>query len=560
VAFLISHLLEQSKLHLSNLHTIHAIMSTIRWLYSATLLVWFEAACCSSFLSTIEYNFRPSAETAAQRGPQIFNAVYDSMRKLGSSFHCNGMSIYLATVPEGVLFHHGNARNATPTTLDWLAYEIEHAEMFARPAKHWKPEEPLGRRAADGLPMEVALNRGEDAGQTVLAASAQEPELSPEGDYGWLHTYRTTRALSFLYVDGMSGNKGSTGDTDTQEYILRANQTHKQTARPIHSPPGEFEMAEDMCKLCAEWGLQGIIRIEWPGYEVIKCDFLDGLEEVQSLRRQNSSSRPPGHRPPGRKPGHGDGDYPRKPPYGKPPGGRPGGMPGGGDPSGDEIGSGSPEDAFRDVGSDRTVLDYSSMVSAFFFPIDISNPNDTAHEKRYPRLVSSKPEHLSAIKDYLERVVAKRRTASSATYTWRDVADLVVRRYAADLATMVNVSTTAYAGAAVTAKGAKALTERTQFLLNVFLDYAEPELEVRNAAGQARCTTFYIQTKQRLTESDDLIYAAFEAVNARICAALFQIKRMMVDTPGRDAGRLVEVNATLRELIEYLDWSVFQRY
>jgi hypothetical protein len=95
-------------------------------------------------VSTTTSNFRLSVETAALRGPHIFNAVNDSLRKLGTSVYYNGMSLYFATVPEDVLFHHGNRRNATPKMLRWLAYEIEHAEIFARSGRR-----SCGRKVGD---------------------------------------------------------------------------------------------------------------------------------------------------------------------------------------------------------------------------------------------------------------------------------------------------------------------------------------------------------------------------------------------------------------------------
>ncbi|RMZ78844.1 hypothetical protein DV738_g3682, partial [Chaetothyriales sp. CBS 135597] len=174
--------------------------------------------------------FGPSIEVAAQRGPAIFNSVHDSLRKWGSIVHPNGMSMFLATVPQGVLLHHGNYRNATPATLDWLADE-----------KH-----------------------------------------------GWLHTYRAARPLHFLYLDGLSGNKGHDGVTDTQEFLLR----QPKAAVPSQSralleedrppgPPGEYELVLDVCNLLVGWGLDGMIRTEWAGFEIVKCEFPNGLEQVQ---------------------------------------------------------------------------------------------------------------------------------------------------------------------------------------------------------------------------------------------------------------------------------------
>ncbi|KAK7430945.1 hypothetical protein QQZ08_002474 [Neonectria magnoliae] len=297
----------------------------------------------------------PIAEVAAQRGPQIFNAAYDSLRKWGSVVHPNGMSLYLATVPEGVMLHHGNARNETPTELQWLAYEIEHAEMFARERRGGPPGGgPLGRggkRPGDGEDGRDDLKRRHGA-QAPLAE-----DTPPESTPGWLHTYRTTRPLRFLYLDGMSGDKSNSGVPDTQDFRLRGvrdgdNQPPLSPPKksPSRGPPGEHDRAVDLCHMCKDWQLQGVIQTEGAGFEIIKCDFFDGLEQVQSLQRSNTG----GDRPHG-----GPHRGPHKGPHGGPSGGRyegPPGMPGG---------RRDPEDRNREVGSSRTLLDYSSMVSAW---------------------------------------------------------------------------------------------------------------------------------------------------------------------------------------------------
>ncbi|OAA61969.1 hypothetical protein SPI_04828 [Niveomyces insectorum RCEF 264] len=472
--------------------------------------------------------FAPSVDVAAQRGPQIFNSLFDSLRRWGATVHPNGMSFALATVPEGVLLHHGNGRNATPTTLDWLAYEIEHAEIFAK----YRMGHPYrAGRSSSGESTNALIGVEDVAAQAPLGGyesvdndddDDDNAASSDETGHGWLHTFRTTRPLQFLYIDGMSGNKGNSGVIDTQDYILRATSTsasqpvgppnHEPDPRPP-GPPGEYARALDLCALCAEWQLHGVIRTESAGTEIIKCNFSDGLEQIQSLRRADPDAHP-----------------------------HPGGADRGGFPSRRH----SRADAFRDVGAGRTRLDDSSWVSAFVFPVNLTNPD--AQEPTLPRLVSTSADERIAIRTYLMDVVNERRGAAAASVSWRDVADLVVRRYADSMAFLAFNATTR-----------SDFVDRTRFLLDVFVDYSVADAAERDAAAEARCATFYMQGKQLDTESDHLLYAAFKAVTAEICATLFGVRRLVTkDTGHDDDASWRNGKASLVQLVDYLGWSVFK--
>ncbi|KPM42972.1 hypothetical protein AK830_g3547 [Neonectria ditissima] len=488
---------------------------------SRALLV--ALAALTALSATNAEALSPSAEVAAQRGPQIFNAVYDSLRKWGSVVHPNGMSLYLATVPEGVMLHHGNARNETPTELQWLAYEIEHAEMFARDRRGGPPGggKPPGDDDEDGR---------QDLKRRRAAQVPLEDADTPSA--GWLHTYRTTRALRFLYLDGMSGDKGRSGVLDTQDLLLRGVRDGDQPPltppgkSPSRGPPGEHDRAVDLCRLCEDWELQGIIRTEGAGFEIIKCDFLDGLEQIQSLQR--SSAGGDGHRGP----------------HGRPPGGHHGGPPYGG-PPGMPGGRRDPDDRYREVGSSRTLLDYSSMVSAFFFPVNITNPDSERAE--LPRLLGTTKAEMLAIRDYLTQVIQARHDAPITAFNWRDVADLVVRRYGAKVSAM-----------AADVDSVEDMARQVRFLLEVYVDYSVEDEKLRNGAAQERCATFYIQTMPLETEADRLLFAAFKAVNARICGALFEVRELVVGDAGAGEEALEEAKDVLKALMEYLAWSIFE--
>ncbi len=525
----------------------------------AVLVLAVAAAAASDGSNAVQ----PSTHAAAQRGAGVFNAVFDSLRKYGTTVHPNGMSLYLATVAAGVLLHHGNGRNATPTTLDWLAYEIEHAEIFARSRMGHPGGEP------------PAVVRGP---QVVLADGGGDDGTGT--GHGWLHTYRTTRPLQFLYIDGMSGDKSDDGVIDTQDLILRASpagniaqKTVPTTARETSTPrppgpPGEFVRAADICELCAQWHLQGVIRTEGAGTEIIKCDFFDGLEQVQSLRQPNNADRWPGS--PGGGPGAPGGrpgapGYPGERPSDPGAPGRPGGGPG--RPSGPNSRHGRTtgpvnfEDGFRDVGAHRTLIDYGSMVSAYFFPVNLTNPD--AARAAYPRLVGAAPAELRAIKAYLAEVVAARRgltpAPDAAGASWRDLADLVVRRYAPRLTLLANASSTS-TSTSTAAAAADDMARNLRATLNVFVDDAVEDVHQREAEARARCATFYLPVAATAHSADPFLYAAFKAVNAAICNALFDALDTVADVPAAESRSAVDAaKASLQRLMEYLDWSVFEQ-
>ncbi|KID94330.1 Uncharacterized protein YOR389W, partial [Metarhizium majus ARSEF 297] len=440
-------------------------------------------------LCTQDEHLGPSNELARRRAPQIFNAVHNAMRQWGSSVHHNGMSLFLATVPQGVLFHHGNVRPESPPEPDWLAYEIEHAEGFTRsfggpPPKQKKPNP--GSASADR--------------QKVMGGDAER---------GWLHVYRTSRPLQFLYVDGMSGGKTDMGTLDTQDHLLGSRQSHEYTRQGSNTPIGERERAEFLCRLCKEWDLQGIIRME-AGFEIIKCDFTDGLEQVQAFRRPRSRNS------------HQLRSETRQFEYLR-----------------------GIAERYFDIGSSRTAIDYSSMVSAFFFPVNLTNPD--ARRPDLPRLSQATGAELAAINEYLSATVEKRRHGPPRGIDWQDVSDIIVSRYADRLEYMVQH-----------VPSVDVLALEVAFLLDVYIDYPdEQEPSLENALEH--CRDFYLQAVSPASESDHLIYAAFRQVTTEICTALFAVRELVESKELTGEQTLAAARKRLQVLVDYLDWSRFKR-
>ena len=214
----------------------------------------------------------------------IFNAIHDSMRQFGSSLNHNGMSIFLATVPKDTELYHGNAFADQVNGTEWLAFEPEHALMFARGPIERPPDSPRD----DPNHVELSLlSRQISRGGLQMVLNDNEKSRPPPIKPGYLHTYRTKHDLRLLYVDGQSAAKSDKGTLDVQDYIL--------LPEPASGAPGEwlpfddYARAQGICKVAAtEWEdqIDGIIRME-AGFEIILCDFEKHLDVVRIVRAKS---------------------------------------------------------------------------------------------------------------------------------------------------------------------------------------------------------------------------------------------------------------------------------
>jgi hypothetical protein len=166
--------------------------------------------------------------SAQDNAPQIFNAVHSAFRQWGSSLKHNGMSFFPATIPANTQFYHGTHSIEPVEGMQWLAFEIEHAEFFARsgrppgkgrPGRPGRPGGP-GGPGRPGRPPSGEIGFGDEPGQGQVVANGADLDKDA-GDFAYLHQYRTTRALNrLLYLDGMSAGKTSVGTLVSR--VLRA--------------------------------------------------------------------------------------------------------------------------------------------------------------------------------------------------------------------------------------------------------------------------------------------------------------------------------------------------
>ena len=102
----------------------------------------------------------PSLESARANAPQIFNAIHSSTRQWGSSLLHNGMSLYPARIPNNTHLYHGTHIPDAVKGMEWLAFEIEHAEMFARSHRIGPPRGRPGDPERPRRPGEPGDGRG----------------------------------------------------------------------------------------------------------------------------------------------------------------------------------------------------------------------------------------------------------------------------------------------------------------------------------------------------------------------------------------------------------------
>ncbi|KAF9874251.1 hypothetical protein CkaCkLH20_08234 [Colletotrichum karsti] len=433
------------------------------------------------------------------------------------------MSFFLATVPRGVLLYHGNTSPESPSEPDWLAYEIEHAEQFAHPFRRrpppggppgGPPRGPPGeppRGPPGGPPPEFASEHPDTEEQHVIG----DGELKrSEQEEGWLHVYRATKPLQLLYVDGMGGGKTSMGTLDTQDHLLRGlRSTPLSTKKPLKArgggPMGERERANELCELAEAWGLHGILRME-AGFEIIMCDFKNDLEEIQALRRADRNDRR--ERDSGINRLEGLRGFAER---------------------------------YQGIGASRTLVDYSSMVSAFFFPVNLTNPDERRPD--LPRLVNVSDSELNVIKKYIHESIDLRRDVDLAPINWQGISDLIVGRYADRIEFMAN------------SKSSDVLVDELNFLLDVFIHYPENDGEPDLSEAVTRCGEFYLQSIALSTEADRYIHAAFQAVTSEICSTLFEVRERLSSSTKVITSDLESSTDALRSLISFLGWSRFKR-
>ncbi|KEQ71556.1 hypothetical protein M436DRAFT_31748, partial [Aureobasidium namibiae CBS 147.97] len=431
----------------------------------------------------------------------IFNAVHNSMRQFGSSLNHNGMSLFIATVPGDTELYHGTSTKDRVNGTQWLAFEPEHALIFARGRRGPPPGPPPG----EGQYTEDAGKEHELPGHRPKRPGGKDRPRKEHGDEGchrpsrnepedqssgYLHTYRTKHSLRLLYVDGQSAAKSKKGTLDTQDVLLLANSIDHDSGMF-----GERERAAQLCKLANErWGnrIDGILRMEG-GFEIILCDFAAHLEIVSIAKTKTKSG---------------------------------GGFGGGGD-NGDGFNYYRAVAArYHDIGGGRVVLDYEHFVSTFAYPEAIYF-DDTGR----PR-INNESSIIDDVRLAVDQMILHKAEDTDAV-NWRAIADMVIARYADRIEYLAS-------GSLSTLSALQAEIERA---LRPFINYS-----ARNSTSEIeRCASQFLPDS---TTSTHVAAQAVRQVTHALCTSL---------TIASEQTDYAIALKQVKQLKNYLAWTTWKQ-
>lgn len=521
-----------------------SLIPTLAFLFSAVSL------CASHSTSN-----HPDNKSANKNAFAIFNSIHSAMRQWGSSVHHNGLSFYLATAPEGSVFYHGGFSPDRPENFDWLAFEVEHAARFAA---SWEFTEDfdlntraeltydeyilktlLKHRSSHVKPPSDTLHSPSfhDAlfSQRPMATMEEmddddddkdPPPNHPPFDQlirGYFHLYRANRPLNLLYIDGQAAAKCPLGSLDSQDMILLG----RDKADTVPPTFGEWPRAEELCALAEEWKhpngakIDGFIRME-AGFEIIYCDFSEkgGLDlvSVQASSFSNETGLDP---------------------Y--------------------EVASlfewlRACAARFHGHPAGRLDIDWSSMVSAFSYPMNVSNPD--WHRQDLPRVVNATAESRSTVRDRLRDVFSARgdrEITKRKVVNWQGIVDSIVTRYSERLGYIAN-NKWSHDG----------LLLAIGTMVDPYVNYTDHSPKSEQPAID-RCTQHYLDpSRLRLetwTPEDHAIATALKRVSQDICDTLFFVRHVLrlnhMAKPNSD--RIVkDAQGRIVELTERLKWSTWR--
>ncbi|KAF2175618.1 hypothetical protein K469DRAFT_610025 [Zopfia rhizophila CBS 207.26] len=439
------------------------------------------------------------------------------------------MSFFLATALAGTQLYHGTSSPDPVKGTEWLAFEPEHALIFAHPRGppgrghlpgHEHPPPKL--EEWDKIPEQFPHERLHDFDPSMSSPprsygppppphphnNAQHPlsedDSGPKN--GYLHTYALKHPLNLLYIDGMSAGKTANGTLDTQD-ILLLNLT-----APDHGFWGEIERARGLCDLAySTWQgkIDGIVRMEG-GFEIILCEFAKHLEvkEIMPVVEQRV---------------------------------------------GEGILGGwryyqAITDRYHGIGGGRVRLNYENFISVFEYEgLDLW-ANDVHSDVPMPRLQSVSSEDLLRIKNAVTDMVLKNDKEIKDTVNWQEVTDMIIGRYSAPLH---------YLG---TPKS-PARSSKEEFatylsnLLRPFIDHTS-----RNTTLEThRC----IAQSLPAATTDSLAARTVLAISTKICNSLLtaldvtslSMSRSLSESSPPPAHAL----SLIDQLISYLQWTAWKQ-
>lgn len=467
-----------------------------------------------------------STDPVIKNANHIFNVIHDSMRQWGSSLHHNGVSFFLVTVPAGTQLYHGTSKESPVNGTEWLAFEPEHAMVFARPHRGPPPGGPDGPPPPGEVGDEdehrdghEELRRRHPHGQDEKHPGPPPPpfEQIDENEAGYLHTYAAMKDLRLLYVDGMSAAKTQKGTLDSQDVLLFNGTVDNSRGR---GPRGEGDRARKACEMAEDdWDgrIDGVLRME-AGFEIILCMFERDLIPVRITQVKSQSKGEHARDNNGWEEKH----------HGPSGGGRRKG-PGPGGPGGLDSSRWmrAVTARYQDIGANRVSVNYENFVTAFSHDVDLF-PNDSA----LPRLKHLSPSELKPIQKEVAALVLTH-DAREPSWNWRATADAIVTRYSDELTYLASNKLSTI----------EALHDHIEVLLSPFVDYSE-----RDALLEAdRCATQFLPVLLQGPKS--LAARAVYSVAHTVCSTLLKVWVEQELEPARN---------TLSGLIRDLDWTTWK--
>ncbi|GIZ41328.1 hypothetical protein CKM354_000463500 [Cercospora kikuchii] len=501
-----------------------------------------------------------SSEPARQNANHIFNALHDSMRQWGSSLHHNGMSAFIANVPQGTQFYHGTQDPKPVEGTEWLAFEPEHALVFSSPRRRGPPPGGKGGHRHEDVPRAMqhderrpqehpsdlprhdlkARNVQQPLPDQILSHTMAQRERArvhygqermdggnPKSEddlHGYLHAYRAKHDLRLLYLDGQSAAKSSLGTLDLQDVVLlhnsplpapkfsasqdtakHRNSDHmsdpnirKKSIRPKYTPGGNpFGDGYRAERLCA------MANNAWNGNIDGFLRMEQGFEIILCSFKHNlvvdriSEVERPTPR-----------DFPAL-----------------GDHSLSYLQAVASR--YDGIGGDRVALDYHDFITLYAFEDAVYFDKDNL-----PR-ANNDTSILEPVLKAIEDIVLRPHSTSAHTPNWQAVTDLVVSRYSDRIQSLAEGNYS----------DENLFFRDLENAVRPFIDYGTRSL----SDEIERCAT---QPFSPLPlPADNTAAKAIFQVTTRLCTSLFEA----LDVPFEDA------QIALQELQDWLGWSTFKR-
>ncbi|KAJ2983281.1 hypothetical protein NQ176_g801 [Zarea fungicola] len=354
--------------------------------------------------------------------------------------------------------------------------------------------------------------------------TAAQASVSPSAVRTYLHTYRNKRDLKLLLIDGMSSGKTKYGTLDTQDMVLLEGKKLRQ---------GQFEdldRVQELCNVVQPWGYDGLIRAEI-GFEMINCNFTGTVTQMKVKSRIRGE---------------------------------------------DKIGDMSMHvyqliraatQRYDGLGA-RLRIDFSSMVSGLFYPINTTNP-DPLHPE-FKRLSATPVENLRVIKNHVAEIA--KADFQPFLIDWRYIVDTIVERFSDRLAAMAddNVDDMEF-------------VNEIEAVATSYID----AMALESSAGDSRdrdalitksikdCMDHYLYPalpfSGRWNQADHMLYHSVITVTNGICKTFIQGWRDLRDASAfhgntirysrgnKERAALVKAKLQVRQLTSHLGWTTWRK-